>query len=224
MVAFSASRLVCAAIAEIVPTTEPIRSAASFSEPITCWVRSSVGDGRLRHFQSVGGLLTDLLDRSGKLLCCGYRRVHTLRGLVGCRRSQSHAAECFVGDLLECFTGHCQRSGRFLDCLDHRADSGVEIGDRRIDCAPSLQRRLLGGLPVQRHGVGHVEADDLGYGLAAFGHSRRRKAVLARQNLDRHLHDETSRGAADAGVEPHLGFLLDRLPAGFGIVPIEPSA
>ena len=40
MVAFSASRLVCAAILEISPTTEPIRSAASSSERMFRLVRS----------------------------------------------------------------------------------------------------------------------------------------------------------------------------------------
>ena len=40
IVAFSASRLVCAAILEISPTTEPIRSAASSSERMVWLVRS----------------------------------------------------------------------------------------------------------------------------------------------------------------------------------------
>ena len=41
MVALSASRLVCAAIAEMAPTTDPMRSAASSSERMTSWVRAA---------------------------------------------------------------------------------------------------------------------------------------------------------------------------------------
>ena len=145
IVALSARRLVCPAIAEMVPTTEPMRSAASFSVPMTCPGCASVSaDRRLRHAEAVGGLLADLLDRSGQFFRRGDGRVHAARRFCRGRRRGSHAGERRVSRCPERRACRGQRSRGFLDRVDHVADGAVEVRYRRVD------RRRAGPIPPAR--------------------------------------------------------------------------
>ena len=74
---------------------------------------------------------------------------------------------------------------------------------------------------MQRHRVRHVEADDLGNDFRALGDAKGGETIAARQRVERRLENVTAGGAADAAVESHGGFLLDRMPAGLRIVALE---
>jgi hypothetical protein len=111
IVALSARRLVCArdrghgadygdgALGGVVQRADDVLGALG------------IGDGRLRHAETVGRLLAHLLDRSGKLFCPRHGRVHALRRLGRRRRRQRHAAERILGDLPQRCAGQSQRNG-----------------------------------------------------------------------------------------------------------------
>ena len=119
------------------------------------------------------------------------------------RRSVSSATFCMVAEVVG------QRAGRFLDRADHLADRAVELGDRLVDGLPPGRGRLLDPLQLERRGGGEIEEDRLRQHADPFGQRRRRKAMPARQRIDR---GPQHRGAAvDAGAafEAERGFLLD---------------
>ena len=64
----------------------------------------------------------------------------------------------------------------------HVVDGAGKIR-RRVDHAAPRQCRVLGGLPVQGHGVGDVEAERLRYAFGLRGEALRRKAMLARESV-----------------------------------------
>ena len=108
--------------------------------------------------------------------------------------------------------------------FDHFADGAVEFRDRSVDRLAPRRRGSLRRLPMQRHRIGDVEADDLRNRDAASDGLGRGVAVLAGERVERDLKHITAGGAAKARVEAERRFLLDRAPARFGIVPIELAA
>ena len=82
MVALSASRLVCAAIAWIRPITSPIRVAALPRSVMVCAVRCASETARPATSVDLRGLARDLADRRGQFLDRACRRGDVLRGGV----------------------------------------------------------------------------------------------------------------------------------------------
>ena len=127
MVALSASRLVCSAIAVMSLTTSPMRAAAFDSSPMR-----DVGLHRLLH--GFGGdlarrlhLTADLADRGGHLLGGGGDRLDIGGGFLGSGRHHAGELLGIVGGLGQGAGGGLElgRGGRYR--LDDGADRGLEL-------------------------------------------------------------------------------------------------
>ena len=149
---------------------------------------------------------------------------HAARGFGGGRGSGNHPVERVLGDLPQHRAGQRQRSGGLLDRLDNRADGAVEFRNRRVDGVAPGVRGPLGGLPMQGHGVRHVEGDDLRHDFGPLGEFGGRETMCAGERVERPAQDGVPGRTANPRVEADFSLPLDGAPARFGIASIEIAA
>ena len=182
IVALSASRLVCSAIAVISFTTSPMRPAACDSSLMRPSVCCACFTASLAIRLELLHLAADLVDRRGHLLGRRGDRLHVCRRLLGRGRDRA-------GELLRHFGGLGQRAGGRLqfgrgrrDGLDDAADRGLEIVGELVH----VRLALLGGALLRGLGLG-LERARLDHVVLEHLHGRRHAADLVAPRRERNL-------------------------------------
>ena len=135
MVAFSAKRLVCAAMVLIRPTTSPIR-AADFAKPLD----GVVGfprpiDGAAGDAGGVRRLPADIVDRRAQFVRRGSHAVHAHRGLAGGLLRDLNARVGLVGDVRQAGRGRPHLAGGVVQLVQRLAHHAPRIHRHRLRCS-----------------------------------------------------------------------------------------
>ena len=178
IVALSARRLVCPAIAEMAPTTEPMRSAASASERMVSWVRlvSPTADCAMPR-PRVACSPISWIDPDNSSVAV---TVASMRSVVSAEADDAEAMRASVVSAVPLSVEHVAvneaEASLIASITSPMAPAKSAIAE--FDQAAPGQYRLLGRLPVQGHGIGDVEADGLRYAPGLRGEPRRGKRCL----------------------------------------------